>query len=44
MAAILRKNVNSIKEHLFPAIAQMMTEVTNADDLEEWLKEEETEL
>jgi hypothetical protein len=44
MAAILRKHQNELKEHFFPALAYMMTEVDLADDLEAWYEEEETEL
>ena len=44
MASTLRKNQSDLNEHLFPAIAFMMTELTNADDLDAWFAEEETEL
>jgi len=44
MAAILRKNQEELKTHVFPAIALMMTEVTNEDDIEAWYNEEDTEL
>jgi len=36
MAAILRKSQEELKTHIFPAIALMMTEVTNEDDIEAW--------
>jgi hypothetical protein len=44
MASTLRKHQTDLNEHLFPAIALMMTEVTNADDLDAWYAEEDTEL
>jgi importin-5 len=44
MAALLRKNMNELKTQLFPAIAQMMTEVEHADDLTTWFAEEDTEI
>jgi hypothetical protein len=44
MASSLRKHQTELNEHLFPAIAYMMTEVTNPDDMEAWFAEEETEL
>lgn len=40
----LRKHQSDLNDHLFPAIAFMMTEVTNADDQEAWFAEEDTEL
>ena len=40
----LRKHQAELNEHMFPAIAYMMTEVTNADDLEAWFAEEDMEL
>jgi len=44
MPAILRKHSDALKDQLFPALALMMTEVEHADDIEEWYKEEDTEL
>ena len=44
MAAILRKHQDALKDHLFPALAQMMTEVTHDEDLKSWYEEEDTEL
>ena len=44
IAGILRKHVEDLKTHFFPALAQMMTEIEHADDLESWYKEEDTEL
>jgi hypothetical protein len=44
MAPLLRKNQQVMQEHLFPAYAFMMTEIPFEDDLEAWLKEEDTEL
>ena len=42
--ALLRSNVDSLKTHLFPGMCLMMTEIENADDLEAWATEEDTEL
>ena len=44
MPGTLRKNLKDLQEHFFPALAYMMTEVDNADDIEAWYAEEETEL
>lgn len=44
MAGILRREAGSLKDHFFPALAQMMTEVEHADDVQAWYKEEDTEL
>ena len=44
MSATLRKHQSDLNEHLFPAIAFMMTEVVHEDDLETWYEEEDTEL
>lgn len=43
-ASSLRKHQTDLNDHLFPAIAYMMTEVTNGDDLDAWFAEEDTEL
>ena len=43
-ASALRKQQKDLNDHLFPAIAYMMTELTNADDLDAWFAEEDTEL
>ena len=44
MAAMLRKSADDLKEHFFPALAFMMTEIVHEDDLEAWYAEEDTEL
>lgn len=44
MATLLRKHQSDLIDHLFPAIAYMMTEVTHEDDLAGWYAEEDTEL
>ena len=44
MAAILRRNESDLETKLFPALAYMMSEVVNEDDLEAWYAETETEL
>ena len=44
MAATLRKHQSDLNEHLFPAMAYMMTEIVNEDDIEAWYAEEDTEL
>ena len=44
MAAMLRKSGDDLKEHFFPALAFMMTEILHEDDLEAWYAEEDTEL
>jgi hypothetical protein len=44
MSATLRKHNSDLNDHLFPAIAYMMTEVEHEDDLEAWYEEEDTEL
>ena len=41
---ILRKHLDDLKNHLYPAMALMMTEVVHQDDLEAWYAEEDTEL
>lgn len=44
MAAILRRNESDLETKLFPALAYMMSEVVNEDDLEAWYSEADTEL
>ena len=44
MAATLRKHQSDLNEHLFPAMAFMMTEIVHEDDIEAWYEEEDTEL
>ena len=44
MAGILRKHPDDLKTNFFPALAKMMSEIENADDIEAWYKEEDTEL
>jgi len=45
MAGILRKTgIDALRDNFFPALAQMMTEVDHADDLQAWYAEEDTEL
>ena len=41
---LMRKHQDELKGQLFPAVAYMMTELTNADDLEAWYLEEDVEL
>jgi hypothetical protein len=41
---LVRKETDQLKNHMFPAIAFMMTEIEHADDLEAWYAEEDTEL
>lgn len=41
---LLRKHSEDLKNHMFPALAYMMTEIVHADDLEAWYAEEDTEL
>ena len=43
MASMLRKQSDSIKEHLFPAMFQMIAEPELQDELEEWLTQENVE-
>lgn len=44
LGGMLRKHQTDLKDHFFPALAYMMTEVDNADDLEAWYAEEDTEM
>ena len=44
MPPILRKHSDDLRDHLFPAIAFMMTEVELADDLPAWFALEDTEI
>lgn len=43
MASMLRKQAESIKEHLFPAIFQMIAEPDLQQELEEWYVQENVE-
>ena len=44
MPAMLRKELESLKTHLFPSIFIMITNVEFGDDIEEWSKSEDIEI
>ena len=44
MPGMLRKELESLKTHLFPSVFLMMTNVEFGDDLEEWAKSKDEEI